>query len=84
MLVKQVLATVLSGSLLIASAPAGFADQTNQPTNQSSILVVKQTPEQLQLTRHKLSKPIAGCRPTRTFRGSNWQTKLISNPGIPV
>lgn len=55
MFVKQILAAVLSGSLLIASAPAGFADQTNQSTNQSSIPVVKQTPEQLQ----QLVAPIA-------------------------
>jgi hypothetical protein len=55
MFVKQMLATVLSGSLLIASAPAGFADQTNQSTNQSPISVVKQTPQQLQ----QLVAPIA-------------------------
>jgi hypothetical protein len=54
MLMKQVLSIMLSGSLLLASAPAGFADQTSQSTNQS-ISDVKQTPEQLQ----QLVAPIA-------------------------
>jgi hypothetical protein len=55
MLVKRMLVLILSGSLLVAGAPAGFADQTDQQTDQSSIPVVKQTPEQLQ----QLVAPIA-------------------------
>ena len=55
MFANQILATVLSGSMLLAIAPAGFADQTSQPTNQSPIPAAKQTPEQLQ----QLVAPIA-------------------------
>lgn len=55
MLTKRILAVVLSGSLLVATAPAGFADQTSQSTDQSLTAVVKQTPEQLQ----QLVAPIA-------------------------
>lgn len=55
MLFKRVLVTILSGALLVASAPAAFADQTDQATDQSATPVVKQTPEQLQ----QLVAPIA-------------------------
>jgi hypothetical protein len=55
MFTKQMLAIVLSGPLLIASAPAGFASQTDQTSDQSSTAVVKQTPEQVQ----QLVAPIA-------------------------
>lgn len=55
MLLKRMLVLILSGSFLIASAPAGFAGQTGQPTDQSSIPAVKQQPEQLQ----QLVAPIA-------------------------
>jgi hypothetical protein len=55
MFVKRILVMVLSGSLLLATAPAGFADQANQLTDQSPTPVVKQTPEQLQ----QLVAPIA-------------------------
>ena len=54
MFIKQVLALILSGSLLIASSPAGFADQT-QTEQQSPTPVVRQTPEQVQ----QLVAPIA-------------------------
>jgi len=52
MFVKRILVIVLSGSLLLATAPAGFGDQ---PTDQSPTPVVKQTAEQLQ----QLVAPIA-------------------------
>src|SRR6201988_3419977 len=52
---KHVLAILLSGSLVLATAPAGFADQTSQPTNQSTPTNAKQTPEQVQ----QLVAPIA-------------------------
>src|SRR5882762_1642872 len=52
MVVKRILVIVLSGSLLLATAPAGFGDQ---PTDQSPTPVVKQTAEQLQ----QLVAPIA-------------------------
>lgn len=55
MLFKRVLVTILSGALLVASAPAAFADQTDQATDQSATPVVKQTPEQLE----QLVAPIA-------------------------
>jgi hypothetical protein len=55
MFVKRILVIVLSGSLLLATAPAGFADQTDQPTDQSPTPVVKQTAEQLQ----QLVAPVA-------------------------
>jgi hypothetical protein len=53
MSVKHFLAILLSGSLVLAAASAGFADQTSQPTNQSA--PAKQTREQLQ----QLVAPIA-------------------------
>src|SRR5579864_439568 len=55
MFAKHFLAIWLSGSLVLAIAPAGFADQTSQPTNQTTIANAKQTPEQLQ----QLVAPIA-------------------------
>jgi hypothetical protein len=55
MFIKKYLAFILSGSLLMATASAGFADQTTQSTAQSQIQLVKQTPEQLQ----QLVAPIA-------------------------
>jgi len=48
MFAKHVLAILLSGSLVLATAPAGFADQTSQPTNQPTPTNAKQTPEQVQ------------------------------------
>jgi hypothetical protein len=58
MLVKRMMSVILSGCLLVATAPAGFADNTNQtsqPADQSATPVVKQTPQQLQ----QLVAPIA-------------------------
>ena len=55
MFAKHFLASLLSGSLILAAAPAGFADQTSQPTNQIITANAKQTPEQLQ----QLVAPIA-------------------------
>ena len=55
MFAKHFLAILLSGSLVLATAPAGFADQTSQPTNQSTPTNAKQTPEQVQ----QLVAPIA-------------------------
>jgi hypothetical protein len=54
MLIKQVLSIMLSGSLLLATALGGFADQTSPSTNQS-IPDVKQTKGQIQ----QLGAPIA-------------------------
>lgn len=54
MFFKQALAAVLSSSLLIASSPIAFADDTDQ-AEQSPTPIVKQTPEQLQ----QLVAPIA-------------------------
>jgi len=50
---NQVVALILSGSLFIASAPAGFADETNQP----STPVVSAQPSTLEL--RQLVAPIA-------------------------
>src|SRR4029077_5781605 len=55
MFAKHLLAILLSGSLVLATAPAGFADQTREPTNQSTTTNAKQTTEQLQ----QLVAPIA-------------------------
>src|SRR6201981_944352 len=55
MFAKHFQAIVLSGSLALATAPAGFADQTTQLTNQSTPTNAKQTPEQVQ----QLVAPIA-------------------------
>jgi hypothetical protein len=55
MLVKRMIALILSGCLLLATAPVGVAYQTDQPPEQSSTPVVKQTPQQLQ----QLVAPIA-------------------------
>ena len=52
---KQVLSVFLSCCLLLFTAPVGFADQTDQPPEQSPTPVVKQTPQQLQ----QLVAPIA-------------------------
>jgi hypothetical protein len=48
MLVKWILVFVLTGLLLIATATAGFADQADQPAEQSPSLVVKQSQRQMQ------------------------------------
>src|SRR5580704_11131236 len=55
MFAKHFLALLLSGSLVLVTAPAGFADQTSQPINQSTPTNAKQTPEQVQ----QLVAPIA-------------------------
>jgi Protein of unknown function (DUF3300) len=55
MFAKHFLAILLSGPLVLATAPAGFADQTSQQTNQSAPTNAKQTPEQVQ----QLVAPIA-------------------------
>jgi hypothetical protein len=55
MFVKQLSATLLLGSLLLATAPAVLADQTSQPTNQTAPLNTRQIPESLQ----QLVAPIA-------------------------
>src|SRR6201993_4965132 len=55
MFAKHFLAILLSGPLVLATAPAGFAGQTSQPTNQSTPTNAKQTPEQVQ----QLVAPIA-------------------------
>ena len=55
MFAKQILTILLSGSLLVVTAPAGFASQTDQAGDQPSTAVVEQTPEQIQ----QLVAPIA-------------------------
>ena len=52
---KQSLSLVLSCCLALATAPAGFADQGDQPTSQPPVQPAQQTPEQLQ----QLAAPIA-------------------------
>ena len=52
---KQSLSLVLSCCLILATAPAGFADQENQSNSQIPVQNAKQTPEQLQ----QLVAPIA-------------------------
>src|SRR5712671_4073980 len=54
-LLKQSLVLLLVVSLLVASAPAGFALQTDQPTATAPVQAAQQTPEQLQ----QLVAPIA-------------------------
>jgi hypothetical protein len=55
MFVNQFLAVLLSGSLVVSSSAAGFADEPGAEQQQAPVLVVKQTPEQLQ----QLVAPIA-------------------------
>ena len=52
---KQSLSLVLSCCLVLATAPAGFADQGNQSNSQPPVQNAQQTPEQLQ----QLVAPIA-------------------------
>src|SRR5260370_3162453 len=52
---KQSLSLVLSCCLVLATAPAGFADQGDQPSSQPPVQPAQQTPEQLQ----QLAAPIA-------------------------
>ncbi len=54
-LLKQSLAFILVVSLALATALAGFADQTNQSSAPASIQSAQPTPEQLQ----QLVAPIA-------------------------
>ncbi len=54
-LLKQSLVLLLVVSLLVASAPAGFALQTDQPAATAPVQAAQQTPEQLQ----QLVAPIA-------------------------
>jgi hypothetical protein len=53
--IKQSLSVVLSYCLVLATVPAGFADQTKQPAPQMPIQASRQTPEQLD----QLVAPIA-------------------------
>jgi Protein of unknown function (DUF3300) len=52
---NQCLSLVLSSCLLSTTVPAGFADQSVQPTSQTPVQAAQQTPEQLQ----ELVAPIA-------------------------
>src|SRR5947207_5641951 len=52
---KQSLSLFLSCCLVLATAPAGFADQADQSTSQPPVQAAQQTPEQLQ----QLVAPIA-------------------------
>lgn len=55
MFARRMIAIVLSGSLLVFTVPAGFAQQTDDAPEQAPTPVVKQTPQQLQ----QLVAPIA-------------------------
>src|SRR5579863_756619 len=55
MFARRMIASVLSVSLLVFTAPSGFAQQTDEAPEQAPTPVVRQTPEQLQ----QLVAPIA-------------------------
>src|SRR5438477_1081605 len=85
---KQSLSLFLSCCLVLATAPAGFADQADQSTSQPPVQAAQQTPAQLQ----QLVAPIAlypdalvgqvlaaSTYPTQVVEADRW---LQQNPGL--